>query len=330
MRIKIILIFAFCSLLFISCSELIVPVGTSTESISDFDSTWSTAKQVYPFFKFKKINWDSIYSIYKPKALSAKGDEINAVICDMLSELRDAHVGFILQSGLSIPVYYWSRLNDQKSFSQAVVNKYIGKPFKIAGNGNMSYEIFNNIGYVYISTFSEDNWVGDFDNILQYMKNTDGIIIDERNNGGGSTLNADYIISRFTTKALSQTKYFTDGSAYWGSLSPRGPFTYSNPVVVLTNGACYSTADYFPDMMSRISSVTLVGDTTGGGGGIPQDYPLPSGKQIHIPSAYFLRTDGQMIEWNGIVPKHFVLQTEADKLNGIDKQLEKAISIIQQ
>ena len=54
-----------------------------------------------------------------------------------------------------------------------------------------------------------------------------------------------------------------------------------------------------------------------------------SGKRLKIPTAYFKRMDGEMIEWNGIPPDILVPQTEADINQERDKQLERAIAVLQ-
>lgn len=59
-----------------------------------------------------------------------------------------------------------------------------------------------------------------------------------------------------------------------------------------------------------------------------REYELPSGKLIYIGTGYFERYDGQTYEWLGIPPDIRVEQTEADILNGRDKQLEYAIDML--
>lgn len=318
----LLLIFSF--LFSISCSDLIIENNDINKNLNDFESAWKTAKQVYPFFQFKKIDWDSLYRKYNPLALSSKGDEIYNVLFDLFSELKDGHIEIHTEGGFPVPTYLWPRDVARKSFSQIVVSSYIGKQLKLTGKNNISYEIFDNIGYIYLSTFKEGSWINNFDNILDYMKNTNGLILDVRNNGGGSSSISDFVISRFIKQPMQETRFFPDGRTKQWMIQPGGSFTYTNRVVILVNGSSFSAAELLPELMRQLSNVTIVGSITGGGGGANNIYTLPSGKRIKMPNSYFTRLDGEMVEWNGIVPNIIVEQTEADKNNGRDKQFEAA------
>jgi C-terminal processing protease CtpA/Prc len=73
--------------------------------------------------------------------------------------------------------------------------------------------------------------------------------------------------------------------------------------------------------------VTLVGDRTGGGGGIPISADLPNGWQYRFSATYQTLPDGFNIE-HGIAPDIEVQTTVQDELNGRDAIIEKAIAVI--
>ena len=60
-------------------------------------------------------------------------------------------------------------------------------------------------------------------------------------------------------------------------------------------------------MMCQLQYVTLVGDTTAGGGvssnGDPRHF-LPSGKSISINYEAILKINGEPLEWNGVAPDY--------------------------
>jgi C-terminal processing protease CtpA/Prc len=103
----------------------------------------------------------------------------------------------------------------------------------------------------------------------------------------------------------------------------------------LINGSTFSAGEWTTEILKQLPNVTVIGDTTGGGGvassnDTPEsvgEYQLPSGKNVYIGTEYFERYDGQFIEWLGVPPDIRVIQTEADINNGRDKQLEYAINI---
>lgn len=112
------------------------------------------------------------------------------------------------------------------------------------------------------------------------------------------------------------------------TILPAGQYPYHKPVVILINGASFSAAELLPELMKQIHQVTTVGDTTGGGGGSNDVFYLPSNKRIKIPTSYFKRFNGDMVEWNGVPPDILVPQNEADIKQGRDKQLEYAITLL--
>ena len=62
----------------------------------------------------------------------------------------------------------------------------------------MRYKILeDNVGYIYYGSFSNDVSESGLDQILNRMAICKGLIIDVRNNGGGSLSNVEKIASRF-------------------------------------------------------------------------------------------------------------------------------------
>ena len=319
--------------IFSSCSDLIVTGPETSQNVADFEAAWQIVNSVYPYFQFKHINWDSIYAVYSPLANAAKGDEIFTVLFDMLAELKDGHVSLRTQGGASVSTYHPPRLEkDKYAYSPLVVRKYFNKELRLAGDKQVEYEIISDsIGYVYISTLMNNKPILEgFDEALAYLKDTKGLIIDVRNNGGGSDNNSMGIIERLISFAFDIFPYsLPSGGLEQGSfIYPRGPFQYTKPVVLLINGVCFSSCEDFAEMMKHVSTVTAVGDTTAGASGAPQPFALPSGKKINVSTKDFRRYDGLPIEWNGVVPDLLVPQTEADTKQGRDKQLERAIELL--
>jgi C-terminal processing protease CtpA/Prc len=122
--------------------------------------------------------------------------------------------------------------------------------------------------------------------------------------------------------------------APWPDIQPvSGAPPYTNRVAVLINGASLSSGELFPEVMSQLPNITIVGDTTAGAGCntrqvSPGDLLLPSGKLIHIPTGCLLRYDGIPWETIGIAPDITVEQPEADFARGVDTQLEFAIAML--
>lgn len=315
------------------CSDLIVTEPENHLNVADFESAWQIVNTVYPFFQFKHINWDSLRTVFHPQAEAAKGDEIDGVLFNMLKELKDGHVRLQTRGGASVATYHPPRADrDRNAYSPLVVRRYCDRGLRLAGNQRIEYEILaENIGYLYVATLRrEEPVLTGFDEALLYLKETKGLIIDVRHNGGGSDDNSIGIVQRLITSSMDlPPSPKPDGSMQQGSLIfPRGPFQYTKPVVLLVNGVCFSSCEDFAEMMKHVPTVTVVGDTTAGGSGAPAFFALPSGRQINVSTKDIRRYDGLPIEWNGVPPDFLVRQTEADIRQGKDNQLEFACEFL--
>jgi hypothetical protein len=317
-----------CACLF-GCSELIVQGPDADKNMPDFNMLGYFVKTRYAFLQYKKINWDSLLAVYRPLAAAAKGDEIYPVLHHLLGELKDGHVEIRTEGDYAVITYDWPRHQMGKAYSPLVVRKYFDAELRRAGNDQMEYGITSsNVGYVYLASFAEGDWIRDFDRVLDDLKNTKGMIFDVRNNGGGNGLTGDFIVKRFLSDSLTYSSYQPDGSVRGtNTLNPDGPFQYHNPVIILINGASFSMAEIFPELMKQIPTVKTLGDTTGGGGGSNDVFLLPSSKRLRMPTSYLRRFNGDMIEWNGIPPDIVVPQTKQDIDAGRDPQLERAIRL---
>ncbi|MDZ7332718.1 MAG: S41 family peptidase [candidate division KSB1 bacterium] len=299
------------------------------QNVREFESAWIIAKKYYPFFEFKRMNWDSLYFVFQPAASQARGDEIYFVLYDLFAMLKDGHVEIHTEGGFPIPTYLPPRFRDQESYSPEVVRRYFHHPLKIVGENKIEYELIDHtIGYIRITTFVEGDWIRDVDRVLRYFEHTTGLIIDIRNNNGGSSLTYEYVLARLITEPVLETWYFQNGTKQSWSIQPARDFNYRERIMILINGASFSAAEIFVELIRQSPNVTVVGDTSGGGGGSSEVFHLPSGKRLKLPIKYFKRVDGEMVEWNGVIPDIVVEQTETEREQNRDKQLERAIQLL--
>jgi carboxyl-terminal processing protease len=321
------------------CTKIILHSSSSDHVLEDFETLWKAVDNVYPLLEYKSIDWDSIYVSYYEETKYARGDESYKIVYELLKELKDPHVYFVNPGGgvvLPYPGHRW--LKDREAYDPLIVRSYFDKQPQFACREKVEYVILNDeTGYIYISNFDDEDAMIDFGDVINYMQNTSGLIIDIRNNTGGWTDNISVVISKFITETLPFVKGYIKNEIEY-IVEPVQPdesiIPYQKPIVILMNGATISAGEIFAEMMNQLPNVTLVGDTTNGAGcndaaeGIEGDYILPSGIRIHIGTTYAVKYDGQPIELNGIVPEVLITQTKEDLENGNDLQLEYAIQLL--
>ena len=114
------------------------------------------------------------------------------------------------------------------------------------------------------------------------------------------------------------------------SFAPRNTGdVYSNPVLVLTDRGCFSAASTFAVATLAYDNIRLMGDTTGGGMGLPAMGALPNGWRYRLSVTRTLALDGRNYE-NGVPPDillKFNPQTAATL--GRDNIIDSACAIIQ-
>ena len=79
--------------------------------------------------------------------------------------------------------------------------------------------------------------------------------------------------------------------------------------------------------MRYLPQVTIVGDQTGGGAGLPFTSELPNGWTVRFSASPHLDADKQHIEF-GIEPDVWADMTEEDEARGLDTIIETARRLI--
>lgn len=301
---------------------------------SNFDALWKIIDENYCFFEYKQIDWDAVYRKYVARVKSDMGNyALFELMSEMLSELKDGHVNLIASHDMS---RYWNWSEDYPSnFDADIQKKYLGRDYSIAGG--MFYKILeDNVGYIYYGSFSNDVGDGNMSQILSQMSICKGIIIDVRNNGGGSLTNVERIASRFFNEKtlvgyISHKigKGHNDFSDFYPKyINSHDKIRYQKPVMVLTNRSCYSATNDFVNAMKHAPNATIVGDKTGGGSGLPFSSELPNGWSVRFSASPMYDANKQHIEF-GIDPDVQVSMTDSDKSKGKDTIIEKARELIQ-
>ena len=295
----------------------------------NFEALWKIMDEHYCFFQEKGVDWDSIHTVYAQQINNQMTDEqLLEVLGNMLATLKDGHVN--LFASFDYTRYWGFHENYPQNYSDSLVRRYLGTDYRIS-NGFKYRILDDNIGYLRVATFENTIGAGNLDDILLYMQPCLGLIIDLRENGGGLMTSAETLAARFTDKEIlvgymrhktgKGHNDFSDMKEQ--TLKPAKGIRWHKPVVVITNRSVFSAANEFVKYMRHCPNVTIVGDRTGGGAGLPFSSELPNGWSIRFSACPMYDTDKQSTE-DGIEPDIKVDLRSEDFLRGKDSMIEAA------
>ena len=330
-------------ILMISCEEAFIREAYQDNALDVFNSLWTEVDENYASFDIRNIDWDAVYARNRPRVENGmRNDSLFNVLADMLFVLQDGHVN--LQAGFDLSRNWKWYLDYPQNFDYRLIERnYLGENHQISGP--FRHQLIDSIGYVYYRSFENKVNESVFNYVLSRyssrVENGDttivkGLIIDVRDNGGGSLSNVEEMVSRFTEeKKLVHYWQYKDGPGHNDLteripkfVEPKGDFQYQFPVVVLTNRSCYSATNFFVQTMKSLdNNILVMGDQTGGGGGLPINRELPNGWTYRFSSTVTTTVAGENIEL-GVAPDVRVDMSEEDQREGRDTILEAALTTI--
>ncbi len=324
------IIVLLCTIFFTSCFEEDQYVNTKK---GNFEALWKIMDEHYCFFSYKNVNWNEAYTRYSERISEDMNNEaLFAVLAEMLAEVQDGHVNMVANHEVA---RYWKWFEDYPdNFDTQIQKNYIGTDYSIAGG--LKYKILDdNVGYIYYGSFTSGIGESNINQVLDRMSLCEGIILDIRDNGGGLLTNSDKLASHFFNQRtlvgyiMHKTGKGHDdfSEPYEIFVEPSDGVKYQKKVAVLTNRSCYSAANDFVNSMRYAPNVTIVGDRTGGGSGLPFSSELPNGWSIRFSASPILDAGMNQTEF-GIDPDVEVDMTDEDIDRGLDTIIEKARLII--
>ena len=327
-----ILILIISTLIFSSCMN--EPVMEPNTREGNFNALWKIIDTKYCFLVEKNVDWNAIKIAYKAQ-LDIDTTEMGFfdLMGRMLAELKDGHVNLYSDFDRT---HYWKWYTDYPSnFSSKIIYgpTYLGENYRSIGG--MQYARIHNdsIGYIYYGSFSDSFTSANMSNILNYFKDCTGLIIDVRNNGGGSIdyskQMASYFFTKETVTGYIQHKKGPGHTDFANPIEIKTPAStsvrWSKPVAVLSNRLSYSATNDFVNRMKLAPKAVIVGDRTGGGGGFPLSSELPNGWMVRFSSSPMFDADMQQTE-GGIEPDYKVEMDTTDKV--FDAIVEKAVTLV--
>ena len=181
------------------------------------------------------------------------------------------------------------------------------------------------LGYIHIQSMNQSSLEEFQGDLYAAAYGKDGLIIDVRNNGGGSTTD------RILTSIMAEEHAYTvpagadpERTGHYPQDRLDAP-RYTLPINMLANEKSYSNAEILAHAFSTLDRGTLVGEQTYGGVISTGTHRLIDGATVRRPFRGWYLPDGTDMEHNGAQPDIRVTQTPEDEITGRDRQLQKAV-----
>ncbi len=328
--------------------------GLGAQELSEperlFETLWKTYDSRYAIFLPKRVDWNALYQVYRPKVTPrTTDDELFEILSNMLGHLNDNHVRLAtadrrkaFSAGLLNRIYaeQFSSMDEVNRFmrQRPVAEGYLKGGYQVRQNNRFAFgRVADDIGYFHFSGFGD---VGEsskvVDEIVATFKDAKAVIIDVRRNGGGDDRVGKAIADRFADeKRLYMITQVRDGekhddfsqTKHW-YVEPGGPAQFTKPVVLLTDRTSISAAENFALAMRVLPHATIVGDFTSGCFADVYGDTLPNGWRFSVSYKLFVDQNGFCWEGIGVPPDLMIVNSKEDLAKGKDRVLEFAIDLI--
>ena len=141
--------------------------------------------------------------------------------------------------------------------------------------------------------------------MLEELKeeDVDGVVVDLRNNGGGSLGEANQLVGLFIeTGATVQIRYSGIRNGFTRPFGDNDPeVAYTGPLAVLVNRTSASASEIFAGAIQDYQRGLVLGGQTFGKGTVQEIIPMDYG-QVKLTRSKFYRISGESTQHRGVIP----------------------------
>lgn len=192
------------------------------------------------------------------------------------------------------------KLEDQAAQKAVITLTNQNKPFKVGVIDipafYLDFEAFRKRDPNYRSTTKDVNRLL---NELQ-LEGVDGIVVDLRDNGGGSLYEATSVTDLFIDKG-PVVQIGKDGGQKSSNVSQNNAY-YRGPLVILINRLSASASEIFAGAIQDYNRGLIVGSQSFGKGTVQTLTPLKSQGELKMTESKFYRVSGESTQHRGVIP----------------------------
>ncbi len=181
-------------------------------------------------------------------------------------------------------------------------------------------EIFDGIGYVRLTTFSEQTTPGLREAVKGFFasegSDLKGIVLDLRNNPGGLLDEALTVSDAFLDRGeivSTRGRNADDGRHHYAKT---GDIARGLPLVVLINSGSASASEIVAGALKDHRRAILLGTRTFGKGSVQSVIPVSNSAAIRLTTARYYTPSGESIQGKGITPDIEVALARIERLDG--------------
>lgn len=328
-----------CALL--ACQTELSKTNNRTEI---YEQVVSRIQDQYIFTEKLDGSWDRLLQNNKVEFADMESDVALFLAVDKLVQhLRDGHTNLFSPFDVSRSWNWFldfPLLKDDNlllnAYKQRYGKLYFNSRYWITEGFNHFIIVQDDIrvGYIEYTSFSRS--VKSIRTVVDLMKSAKvkHLILDIRNNGGGSLENATELMSQLVSTP-SPTYRIVDKHGIVHKtiqIQPEIEKKDELPVVVLTNRSSYSATNFFAGVTKAYPHLVLLGDKTGGGAGLGKSRYLNNGWLLRLSTTQIVDKNNRSWE-TGVEPD--IYRNSAQKFElarhlGQDYLIEEAVNYFRQ
>jgi carboxyl-terminal processing protease len=167
-------------------------------------------------------------------------------------------------------------------------------------------EIFDGIGYIRITTFSEQTTPGLLAAVDDFFREEGamlkGIVLDLRNNPGGLLTEAISVTDAFLEEGEIVSTRGRDASEGSHVYAKKGDIARGLPMVILINSGSASASEIVAGALKDHKRAVILGTRSFGKGSVQSVIPISNSSAIRLTTARYYTPSGLSIQARGIIP----------------------------